>query len=55
MTDTDRLADYFARLENPDHLRTLTDGCAGCGHSVVYCRCTCWITAEPCCSTCLHP
>ena len=54
MSDTDRLADYFARLENPDYRRTLPDACEGCGHSAVFCRCTTWISGPPCCPVCSH-
>lgn len=55
MTDDDRLADYFARLETPDYRRTLPDACIECLSSVVHCRCVRWITGEACCPTCAHP
>lgn len=53
MTDDDRLADYLARMDNPNHIRTLDDGCV-CGHSAVYCRCCIYRDLGPCCPTCIH-
>lgn len=52
MTDDDRLADYVARIENPDHTRTLDDGCTSCGHSLVFCRCNRYMDLGPCCPNC---
>jgi hypothetical protein len=55
VSDDDRLADYLARMDNPDHVRTLSDGCA-CGHSAVYCRCVAYIEGRDarCCGSCQH-
>ena len=54
MSDDDRLADYLARQADPDHLRTLPDGCAGCGESIVSCNCTKYVKSQPCCPSCSH-
>lgn len=56
MSDTYRLADYFARIEDPSHIRTLDDGCDGCQHSLVFCRMVAWCDDEdqPCCGSCSH-
>ena len=43
MTDTDRLLDYAARMDDPNHARHLEDGCSHCAHSAVYCRCVTYI------------
>lgn len=52
MSDDDRLADYLARMDNPNHVRTLDDGCPHCGHSLVYCRCSHYMDLGPCCTHC---
>lgn len=52
MTDTDRLTDYLARMDNPNHDRVLSDGCLNCGHSLVFCHCTTYMDLGPCCSGC---
>lgn len=52
MSDDDRLADYLARMDNPDHVRELEDGCANCGHSRVYCHVCIYRDLGPCCSAC---
>ena len=54
MSDDDRLADYLARMDNPNHVRQLDDGCAHCGHSLVFCRCNRYMDLGPCCLTCSH-
>lgn len=53
VSDTDRLADYLARQADPDHQRTLPDGCV-CGLSLVACNCKRYVDAEPCCFQCRH-
>lgn len=52
MSDHDRITDYVARMENPEHRRTLSDGCLSCGHSAVYCRCNIYVDLGPCCPSC---
>lgn len=52
MSDDDRLADYLARMDNPDHVRELEDGCGNCGHSKVYCHVCIYRDLGPCCSSC---
>jgi hypothetical protein len=52
MSDDDRLADYLARMDNPNHVRALDDGCAHCGHSLVFCRCNRYMDLGPCCTNC---
>jgi len=56
MSDDDRMADYIARMDNPDHMRLLDDGCANCTASAVYCRCIAYIEGggARCCATCSH-
>ncbi len=51
MTDTDRLADYLARMDNADHERALPDGCT-CGLSVLACNASRYVDSRPCCSAC---
>lgn len=34
--------------------RKLRDGCAFCGHSLVYCQARQHVKAEPCCPHCHH-
>lgn len=55
MSDDDRLADYLARLENPDHVRTLPDGCT-CGLSLLACNAARYLADVDtrCCSACHH-
>lgn len=54
MSDDDRLTDYLARIDNPQHRRTLDDGCTGCGGSLVFCRCNRYMDLGPCCHACSH-
>lgn len=55
MSDDDRLADYLARMENPNYVRTLADGCAGCGRSIVSCNSLRYLDVSPgCCEACDH-
>lgn len=36
-------------------MRTLTDGCYGCGMSAVYCKCVAYIeNGRTCCEQCAH-
>ena len=53
MSDDDRLADYLARMDNPNHVRALDDGCL-CGESVVACNASQYIRSTHCCSACSH-
>jgi hypothetical protein len=52
MSDDDRLADYLRRIEGDTTPRTLDDGCAGCNHSLVFCRCSRYMDLGPCCGSC---
>jgi hypothetical protein len=54
MSDDDRLADYLRRIEGDTTPRTLTDGCASCNHSLVFCRCSRYMDLGPCCPACTH-
>lgn len=54
MSDTDRLVDYLARMDNPDHQRDLPDGCVDCGASVLSCNATRYMTSAHCCPVCEH-
>lgn len=53
MSDDDRLTDYIARIENPNHVRTLPDACT-CGKSGLSCRATRYLHSTPCCGRCCH-
>lgn len=52
MSDDDRLTDYLARMDNPDHVRVLEDGCTNCALSAVSCRCGIYMDIGPCCDSC---
>lgn len=53
MSDDDRLADYLARIADPEHVRSLPDGCA-CGLSLVACNAGRYLTRDRCCEGCCH-
>jgi hypothetical protein len=53
MSDDDRLSDYLARMDNPDHRRDLADGCT-CGDSIVACNASRYVRSTRCCPACSH-
>lgn len=53
MSDDDRLADYLARMDNPEHRRELDDGCT-CGDSIVACNASRYVRSTRCCASCSH-